>query len=59
MSAALWAPTPHDSTDLRRLLLYLSVRLWWHPYWQTTPSVPAARSALRQAVRAKRAGRAA
>ncbi|MFF3974924.1 hypothetical protein ACFYZ6_34420 [Streptomyces rubiginosohelvolus] len=55
---ALTAPRPHDTTALRRRLLNLSVRLWWHPYWQTAPSVPAARSALRQAVRAQRAGRA-
>ncbi|MFE2204531.1 hypothetical protein [Streptomyces rubiginosohelvolus] len=43
--AALTAPRPHDSTALRRRLLHLSVRLWWHPYWQTAPSVPAARRA--------------
>lgn len=58
--AALTAPRPNNTTALRRRLLNLSVRLWWHhPYWQTAPSVPAARSALRQAARAQRAGRAA
>ncbi|MEV7817795.1 hypothetical protein AB0P05_45440 [Streptomyces flaveolus] len=31
----------------RRRLLCLSVRLWWHPYWETVPSAPAARSELR------------
>ncbi|MFD7125060.1 hypothetical protein ACFV9X_13165 [Streptomyces anulatus] len=57
--AALAAPRPRDTTALRRRLLLLFGRLRWHPYWESTPSVPAARSALRQAVRAQRAGRAA
>ncbi|WP_432007986.1 hypothetical protein [Streptomyces parvus] len=56
---ALAAPRPLDTTALRRRLLLLSVRLWWHPYWETVPSVPAARSELRQFVRARRAVRAA
>ncbi|WP_333773002.1 hypothetical protein [Streptomyces sp. IBSBF 3136] len=29
-----------DTTVLRRRLLLLSVRLWWHPYRETAPSVP-------------------
>ncbi|MEU9646754.1 hypothetical protein [Streptomyces sp. NPDC048188] len=45
---ALAAPRPRSNTTaLRRRLLLLSVRLWWHPYWETAPSVPAARSELR------------
>ncbi|MGC2997553.1 hypothetical protein ACPF8X_03890 [Streptomyces sp. G35A] len=57
---ALAAPRPRDTTALRRRLLLLSVRLWWHPYWETAPSVPAAaRSELRQLVRARRAAQAA
>ncbi|MFJ5657496.1 hypothetical protein ACIQD5_29755 [Streptomyces microflavus] len=57
--AALAAPRPRDTTAPRRRLLLLSGRLWWHPYWETASSVPAARSELRQVVRAERAGRAA
>ncbi|MGW1596690.1 hypothetical protein [Streptomyces sp. NPDC002343] len=49
---------PRDTTALPRRLL-LSVRLWWHPYWETAPSVPAARSELRQLTRARGAARAA
>ncbi|MEV5899922.1 hypothetical protein [Streptomyces sp. NPDC052127] len=30
---ALAAPRPRNPTALRRRLLRLSVRLWWHPYW--------------------------
>nr|WP_079035703.1 hypothetical protein [Streptomyces albus] len=45
---ALAAPRPRETTALRRRLLRLSVRLRWHPCWQTVPSVPAARSQLRQ-----------
>ncbi|MFJ3365729.1 hypothetical protein [Streptomyces anthocyanicus] len=56
---ALAAPRPRDTTALRRRLLHLSVRLSWHPYWETAPSVPAARSELRQLVRARGAVRAA
>ncbi|GGU67863.1 hypothetical protein [Streptomyces daghestanicus] len=36
---------------LRRRLLRLSVRLWWHPYWDTARSAPAARTELRQLAR--------
>lgn len=43
---ALAAPRPRDTTALRRRLLLLSARLWWHPYWETAPSAPAARSEL-------------
>ncbi|WP_048910801.1 hypothetical protein [Streptomyces sp. NRRL WC-3744] len=49
---ALAAPSPRDTTALRRRLLRLSVRLWWHPYWQTASSVPAARCELRRLARA-------
>ncbi|MEV4975388.1 hypothetical protein [Streptomyces scopuliridis] len=56
---ALAAPRPSDTTALRRSLLLLSVRLWWHPYWQTVPSVPTARSELRQLARARGVVRAA
>ncbi|MCA1221929.1 hypothetical protein [Streptomyces sp. 8L] len=51
---ALAAPRPRDTTVLRRRLLRLSVRLWWHPYWQTAPAVPvlAARCELRRLARA-------
>jgi hypothetical protein len=34
---ALAAPRPRDTTALRRRLLRLSVRLWWHPYWRPSP----------------------
>ncbi|WP_461041523.1 hypothetical protein [Streptomyces sundarbansensis] len=50
------SPSP---AALRRRPLNLSVRLWWHPYRQTSFSVPAVRSALRRAVRTQRAERAA
>ncbi|MFE2462974.1 hypothetical protein [Streptomyces sp. NPDC059402] len=56
---ALAAPRPRGTTALRRRLLLLSVRLWWHPFWKTAPSVRAARSELRQMVRAGGAVRAA
>lgn len=51
---ALAVPRPRDTTALRRRLLRLSVRLWWHPRWTTTDAaglVPAARTELRQIVR--------
>lgn len=54
---ALAAPRPRDNTVLRRRLLRLSVRLWWHPYWNTAPSVSAARTRLRQSVRAQESTR--
>lgn len=56
---ALAAPGPRDTTALRRRLLRLSVRLWWHPYWQAAPSVPTARCELRRLARAREAVRAA
>ncbi|MER7321884.1 hypothetical protein ACQV4C_31330 [Streptomyces albidoflavus] len=57
---ALAAPRPHDNTtSLRRRLLLLSAQLWWHPYWTTAPSLPAARSELRRLVRAHGVARAA
>ncbi|MFF9547982.1 hypothetical protein ACF1B4_30860 [Streptomyces albidoflavus] len=57
---ALAAPRPHDNTtSLRRRLLFLSAQLWWHPYWTTAPSLPAARSELRRLVRAHGVARAA
>ncbi|MEV3972840.1 hypothetical protein AB0K68_32625 [Streptomyces sp. NPDC050698] len=55
---ALAASRPRDTTALRLRLLLLSVRLWGHPYWETAPSVPAARSKLRQLARAHGAVRA-
>ncbi|MET9513154.1 hypothetical protein ABZX62_32720 [Streptomyces flavidovirens] len=57
--AALAVPRLRDTTALRRRLLLLSGRLWWHPYRETVPSVSAARSELRQLVRARGAARAA
>ena len=54
---ALAAPRSRDTAVLRRRLLILSVRLWWHPYWETVPAVPAARSELRQAARVRGAVR--
>ncbi|PZG96163.1 hypothetical protein C1I97_26435 [Streptomyces sp. NTH33] len=56
---ALAAPRPSDTTALRRRLLRLSARLWWHPYWDTARSAPAARTELRQLTRARRAVQAA
>ncbi|MEV5700746.1 hypothetical protein AB0L55_25070 [Streptomyces anthocyanicus] len=56
---ALTAPRPQNTAALRRRLLLLSVRLWWHPYWETIPSVQAARSELRHLARAHGAVRAA
>ncbi|MDQ1065217.1 hypothetical protein [Streptomyces canus] len=47
---ALAAPHRRDITALRRLLR-LSVRLWWHPYWDTARSAPAAPTELRQLAR--------
>ena len=56
---ALTAPRPRDTTALRRRLLLLSAQLWWHPYWTTAPSLPAARSELRRLARTHRVARAA
>ncbi|MFJ5779834.1 hypothetical protein [Streptomyces sp. NPDC093094] len=55
----LAAPRPRDTTALRRRLLLLSVRLRWHPYWETVPAVLAARSELRHLARVHGAVRAA
>lgn len=58
--AALAAPHHSDNiTALRRHLLRLSVRLWWHPYWNAARSASAARTDLRQLVRTREAARAA
>jgi hypothetical protein len=56
---ALAAHHRRDTTTLRRRLLRLSVRLWWHPYWDTARSVSAARTELRQLARTRGAARAA
>ncbi|MBT2401583.1 hypothetical protein J7E89_38065 [Streptomyces sp. ISL-100] len=48
---ALALPRLPGNTALRRRLLRLSVRLWWHAYWRTTRSVPTARMQLRQTAR--------
>ncbi|MEV7683191.1 hypothetical protein AB0O64_32320 [Streptomyces sp. NPDC088341] len=50
---ALAVPRAHDAAALRRRLLLLSGRLWWHPYWESVSSVPAARSELRRLARAR------
>lgn len=52
---ALAAPRPDDTAALRRRLLCLSVRLWWHPYWRSVSAVPAARTELRQLARGREA----
>ncbi|AYN37773.1 hypothetical protein D9753_00890 [Streptomyces dangxiongensis] len=46
----------HAGPDGRRRVqddsrLPLSVRLWWHPYWDTARSVPAAHTELRRLAR--------
>nr|WP_245877575.1 hypothetical protein [Streptomyces glaucescens] len=56
---ALAAPHRRDTTALRRRLLRLSVRLWWHPYGETIRSAPAARTELRQMTCTRGATRAA
>jgi len=43
--AALAAPRPRETTTLRRRLLRRSVRLRWHPYWETAPNPPSPWSA--------------
>ncbi|WP_189105932.1 hypothetical protein [Streptomyces camponoticapitis] len=49
---ALAAPCPgQDRAALRRRLLRLSVRIWWHPYWTTSRTGPAARVRLRELAR--------
>ncbi|MYS10343.1 hypothetical protein GTW71_28795 [Streptomyces sp. SID6041] len=46
-----------STTTLRRQLLRLSVRLWWHPHWDTPSVGPADRVALRELVRTDRGQR--
>ncbi|MFF8842062.1 hypothetical protein ACF08N_04895 [Streptomyces sp. NPDC015127] len=46
---ALAKAGPRDYTSLRRRLLRLSVRVWWHPYWSTPQAGgPAAPEDLRR-----------
>ncbi|MGW4629720.1 hypothetical protein [Streptomyces rubiginosohelvolus] len=46
---ALAAPRPRRTTELRRRLLLLSVRIHWHPWWSTPAGwSPAARVELRR-----------
>ncbi|MFD7233672.1 hypothetical protein [Streptomyces sp. NPDC059881] len=50
--AALGAPGSQDTAVLRRRLLRLSVRVFWHPFWSTGPGrSPAARVELRRQAR--------
>ena len=56
---ALAAPHPRHNTALRRRLLRLSVRIWWHPYWGTVRSVPASRMQLHEQARSHGATRSA
>lgn len=45
------------TTALRRRLLDLSARIWWHPFWATVPgNVPAARVELRRLARTQSRG---
>ncbi|MGX1887377.1 hypothetical protein [Streptomyces sp. NPDC055287] len=54
----LAAAHPRGSTALRRRLLHLSNRLFWHPLWSTPAGhSTAARAALSQPVRAHTQGR--
>ncbi|WP_406267868.1 hypothetical protein OH779_24030 [Actinacidiphila glaucinigra] len=47
------AAEPAHAALLRRRLLWLSARLFWHPYWRTAPGrLPAARVELRRQARA-------
>ncbi|WP_411143142.1 hypothetical protein [Streptomyces sp. x-80] len=51
--AALAVPRSHNVTALRRELQRLSVRLVWHPFFNSVSSGgPAARAELRRQVRA-------
>ncbi|MEU9064035.1 hypothetical protein AB0D13_35605 [Streptomyces sp. NPDC048430] len=34
---ALAAPRQRGNTALRRRMLLLSARIWWHPFWDTRP----------------------
>ncbi|MEU9200412.1 hypothetical protein ACLQ2N_02190 [Streptomyces sp. DT224] len=52
---ALAAPSQHGNTALRRRLLLLSARIWWHPFWNTRPAGRTAdRSELRRQARGDR-----
>ena len=45
------------TTALRRRLLDLSGRIWWHPFWVTVPgNAPAARVELRRLARTESCG---
>ncbi|MFF8835891.1 hypothetical protein [Streptomyces sp. NPDC015130] len=55
--AALARAGTGSTTALRRRLLQLSVRLWWHPYWDTPSVGPADRVALRELVHTDRGKR--
>ncbi|MFF0001594.1 hypothetical protein [Streptomyces avermitilis] len=45
-------PRPTANTALRRRLLMLSARLWWHPFWSGPGRMPAALPELRSQARA-------
>ncbi|MFH9970169.1 hypothetical protein ACH4PR_54915 [Streptomyces mirabilis] len=49
---ALAASRPVADTVLRRRLLMLSTRLWWHPFWSGPGRMPAERMELRSQARA-------
>lgn len=52
---ALADPAQHErTTALRRRLLELSARVWWHPYWRTAG--PGHRVALRMRARELESG---
>lgn len=49
---ALTTSGNRHTTALRRRLLDLSGRIWWHPFWTTVPgNAPAARMELRRLAR--------
>ncbi|MFJ8510798.1 hypothetical protein [Streptomyces avermitilis] len=50
--AALAEPCPTANTALRRRLLMLSTRLWWHPFWSGPGRMPPALPELRSQARA-------
>ncbi|MCX4429222.1 hypothetical protein [Streptomyces mirabilis] len=49
---ALVVPRPAANTALRRRLLMLSTRLWWHPFWSGPGRMAGARMELRSRARA-------
>ncbi|MET7726549.1 hypothetical protein [Streptomyces mirabilis] len=49
---ALAAPRSAANMALRRRLLLLSTRLWWHPFWSGPGRMPGARMELRSQARA-------